>query len=92
MNSRQFVLYIYLLAFFLALAAVLGIPAEAWKYLDLWQQFLMGFYILVGVCGILIAYWVYTDGKTLSEMEVRLNARIDYLRKQLAEVEKQKTK
>lgn len=59
MKARQFVVWIYVLAFFLSIAGIGSVyfDLSLWKYILPWQQAMFAFYLLVGFCGILLAYW-----------------------------------
>jgi len=70
MNPRAFVVLVYVITFFLSIGGIISIPADAWKYIAFWQQTLFAFYILVGFCGFLIAFWVYEDGEELNRLGV----------------------
>ncbi len=89
MKARQFVVWIYVIAFFLSIAGVGSVyfDLSLWKYIALWQQALFAFYLLVGFCGILVAYWVYEDGQELEDLyKAQHDLRSD-LRKQAQKLE-----
>jgi len=74
MNIRGFVVSIYVLAFLLALGGVVGIPETAWTYIQDWEIALFAFYILIGFCGVLLAFWVYQDGQSLHDLNEKIYA------------------
>jgi len=72
-DLRGFVVSVYVIAFVLAVLGLTSIPGETWNYIDWWQKTLFAFYILVGFCGVLIAYWVYVDDNEIEKLRVRLS-------------------
>jgi hypothetical protein len=69
--DRQIVVFVYFVAFCLAVFGLLSIPAQAWQYVPNWEKALFAFYFLVAFCGVLLAYWVYEDGKKIESLEER---------------------
>jgi hypothetical protein len=69
MNLRRHVLAVYVIALFLIAVAVGGIPSADWKYVSDWQKGLFAFQILIAVCGVLMAYWLYDDEQRMDELE-----------------------
>jgi Tfp pilus assembly protein PilO len=89
MKAREFVVCIYVIAFFLSVGGIGSVyfDLSLWKYIAVWQQALFAFYLLVGFCGTLVAYWVYEDGEDIEELEkAQYELRSD-LRKQTRELE-----
>lgn len=88
MNLREFVLYVYFIAFIISLIAVasIPIPSQVWKLVPDWEKTLLvatlAFSILVGFCGVLLAYFVKKDEELiewLREDVSRLKTEIDRL-------------
>ena len=93
MTAREFVVWIYVIAFFLSVCGIGSVyfDLSLWKYIALWQQTLLAFYLLVGFCGILVAYWVYEDGQQTELLEKRFWALERGVQAQIAEI-REKTK
>jgi hypothetical protein len=84
MNARQAVFWIYLIALIIGIVSIVAIPIESWKYIADWQKALFGFQILLGICGVLIAYWVVRDGEDLKNHQGqfrRISDRLDEIEK-----------
>jgi len=86
MNLRKFVVDVYIGVFFLAIGGIALIPGEVWQYISDWQKVLFVFYILVGFCGVLVAYWVYEDDGAIRRIEEQNHL----LRKRIEELERKK--
>jgi predicted membrane channel-forming protein YqfA (hemolysin III family) len=87
MNLREIVVCVYSSAFLIALIGIALIPEETWKYIADWQKITFAFYILVGFCGVLIAYWVYDDGSKIDHLTERLSAVEGSLQKRIFDLE-----
>jgi len=68
-SLRGFVLFIYVIAFLLSLGTIASIPSAAWRYIADWQKISLGFGILVAFCGVLLAYFVWEDGRRIELLE-----------------------
>ena len=60
---------IYIIALLIAVVSVLSLSLSEWQSLGIGQALAFGFSLLVGFCGVLLAYFVYLDGKILSELQ-----------------------
>lgn len=69
MAFRGFVVVVYIIALLIAVVSVLLIPQGVWQSMSLGQTLAFGFSLLVGFCGILLAYYVYVDGKVLAVLQ-----------------------
>lgn len=69
MSFRGFVVVIYIIALLVAIASVVSIPQDVWQLMSLGQTLAFGFSLLVGFCGVLLAYYVYVDGKVLEVLQ-----------------------
>ena len=72
MNAKQVVFWIYVVAFAIGALAIVSIPQDAWKYIADWQKGVFGFQILLGICGILIAWWVSEDDGKIEDHRIEL--------------------
>lgn len=88
MNLREFVVWIYIGALSLSICGILAIPWQTWSYIGTWQILLFVFYILVGFCGILIAYWVSVDYERIIELEIAHDKRLEKLREEIKKLKK----
>jgi hypothetical protein len=69
LNFRGFIVIIYVIALLITIASVLSLSPSEWQSLSLGQTLAFGFSLLIGFCGVLIAYFVYLDGKILSALQ-----------------------
>ena len=59
----------YAIALLIAIVSVLSVPLSEWQSMSLGQTLALGFSLLIGFCGVLLAYFVYLDGKLLSALQ-----------------------
>jgi len=78
LNAREAVFWIYLINLAIGIVAIATIPGEYWKYIADWQKALFGFQILLGTCGVLIAFWVSEDVDEISSLQVRIGRLEDW--------------
>jgi hypothetical protein len=88
MALRGFVLLIYIIAFLIAIISVASIPQEAWQLLSLGQKLVFGFFILVGLCGVLLAYFVWEDGEKLDELSYEIHLKAEKPVQEVPDTEK----
>ena len=69
MEFRGFIVIIYVIALLIAIVSILSLSLSEWQSLGLGQALAFGFSLMVGFCGVLLAYFVYLDGKILSELQ-----------------------
>jgi hypothetical protein len=69
---RRFVVVFYVIAFTLSIVGIFSIPQNAWQLLSSGEKVLMGFNLLVGFCGVLLAYFVYVDGEDLKSLQATI--------------------
>lgn len=60
---------IYVIALLIAIVSVLSLSPSEWQSLSLGQTLAFGFSLIIGFCGVLLAYFVYLDGKILSALQ-----------------------
>lgn len=83
---REIAVGIYALAFVASIISILSFAGISWMVLGLWFQLLIVVGALVSFCGVLLAYWVYEDGKTIDELNrhhTRSEAKIEELKKEI---------
>ena len=73
-NLRSIVLTIYKITFVLGVAGVILTSLATWQYISFQQALLFGFYILLGFCGVLIAYWLVEDDRRISFLEYEIRS------------------
>jgi len=57
------------IALLIAMVSILSVPQGEWQSMSLGQTLAFGFFLLIGFCGVLSAYFVYLDGKILSALQ-----------------------
>ena len=69
MKFRRLVVITYAIALLIAIVSVLSVPLSEWQSMSLGQALAFSFSLLIGFCGVLLAYYVYLDGKILSALQ-----------------------
>ena len=92
---RTFLAYTHLLNFLIGIFATSYILNVFWSFLEMWQMTLYVYYLVLGFCGVAIAYWIAMDGKhvercavEIQDLERRildLERRIDHIKKNTLE-------
>ena len=78
LKARQLLVHIYIVAFlavtcWAAAAQLVFLPRNIlWETIGLSEKVLIAFYILLGFCAILLAFWIDVDGMKLEELEKRV--------------------
>jgi len=95
MKMRTFLAYTHLLNFLIGIFATSYILNVFWSFLEMWQMTLYVYYLVLGFCGVAIAYWIAMDGKhvercavEIQDLERRilhLERRIDHIKKSTLE-------
>jgi len=83
---RGIVVGIYALSFVASIISVISFAGLAWTIFGGWLLLLVIFGALVSFCGVLLAYWVYEDGKTLDLIDrhhASSEAKIEELKKEI---------
>jgi len=65
---RVIVFFLYVISFLISLGIVAVVPGEAWAVLSDWQKVLFAYYVLLGFCGVLMAYWVCVDEDSIRKL------------------------
>jgi hypothetical protein len=81
-NAREAVSWIFLIDLVIGIIAIAAIPQDYWKYIADWQKALFAFQILLGICGVLIGFWVSGDADEIRSLQVRIR-RLEDLQNQL---------
>ena len=68
MNVRIFPVIIYAIAFILAFISLASVPSSVLKVMPDWYWIAWLFNLSVSFSGVLVAYWVYEDGKRIEDM------------------------
>jgi len=71
MSPRIIVVLIYVLVFFVAMYSFSNVYRD-WNKVDDATKSIAVLNLILGVSGILLAYWVYDDGVRLNKIERRL--------------------
>ena len=92
---RTFLAYTHLLNFLIGIFATSYVLNVFWSFLEMWQMTLYVYYLVLGFCGVAIAYWIAMDGKhvercavEIQDLERRildLERRIDHIKKSTLE-------
>jgi hypothetical protein len=70
---RLIVFFIYAAAFAIVIFHVLLIPQSVWAIGGIELILTLGFSLLVGFCGVALAYFVYVDGEDIEDLHSRLD-------------------
>ena len=68
MNVRILPVVIYTIAFLLALFSVAAIPKNVLNIMPNWYLLALIINLSVSLSGVLVAFWVYEDGKIIDDM------------------------
>ena len=91
MKMRTFLAYTHLLNFLIGIFATSYILNVFWSFLETWQMSLYVYYLVLGFCGVAIAYWIAMDGKHIERYAVEiqdLERRILDLEKKIDRIKK----
>jgi hypothetical protein len=77
MNLRKSIVYVYIFAFALAVLSVLIVPPQVWQYVSDWQKAMVMFQLLLGACGVALAYWVAKDSDQIEELAKAMDGLIE---------------
>jgi hypothetical protein len=69
---RTFLAYMHLLNFLIGIFATSYILNVFWTALETWQMALYVYYLVLGFCGVAIAYWIAMDGKYIEHCAVNM--------------------
>ena len=69
---RTFLAYTHLLNFLIAIFATSYALNVFWNALETWQMALYVYYLVLGFCGVAIAYWIAMDGKYIEHCAVNI--------------------
>ena len=83
MRVRTFLACFHLLNFLIMIFATIYILNSFWGQLEAWRLALYSYYLIMGLSGAAIAYWIAIDGKRLE----RYAANIEELEKKLLKLE-----
>lgn len=72
MKMRTFLAFLHLLNFLIGIFATVYVLNIFWNYLEAWQLVLYIYYIVLGFCGVTIAYWIVVDGKDIEHSVVQI--------------------
>ncbi len=83
MRARTFLASFHLLNFLIMIFATIYILNSLWGQQEVWRLALYSYYLIMGLSGAAIAYWIAIDGKRLK----RYAANMEELEKKLIELE-----
>jgi predicted membrane protein len=81
---RTFLAYFHLLNFVIMIFATAYVLSSLWGQLETWNLTLYIYYMILGLSGVVIAFWIAIDGKRLE----RYATNIRKMEKKLIELEK----
>jgi len=84
MRIRTFLAYFHLLNFLIMIFATVYVLNSLWGQLETWKLTLYIYYLILGLSGVAIAYWIAIDGKRLERYAVNIRK----LEEKLIELEK----
>lgn len=73
MKMRTFLAYTHLLNFLIGIFATSYVLNVFWSFLETWQMALYVYYLVLGFCGVAIAYWIGMDGKHIEHCAVNIH-------------------
>jgi len=73
MKMRTFLAYTHLLNFLIGIFATSYVLNVFWSFLETWQMALYVYYLVLGFCGVAIAYWIAMDGKYIEHCAVNIH-------------------
>lgn len=95
MKMRTFLAYTHLLNFLFGIFATVYVLGVFWSFLEMWQMSLYVYYLVLGFCGVALAFWIAMDGKHIEHCTVEmkdlerrildLERKIDYVKKNTLE-------
>jgi hypothetical protein len=85
MRMRTFLAYMYLLNFVIGIFATVYFLNSSWSYLETWQMSLYFYYLVLGFCGVAVAFWIVMDGKHIEHCSVE----IQNLERRILDLERQ---
>jgi uncharacterized membrane protein HdeD (DUF308 family) len=72
---RGYVVGFYVISFLLILGVIATIPSAFWTANNAWEEDIFAWDILIGLCGVLLAYWVFKDEEDVKNLEMPLYRR-----------------
>ena len=84
MKMRTSLAYTHLLNFLIGIIATGYVLNVFWNHLETWQLTLYAYYIVLGFCGVAIAYWIALDGRHIERSAVAIRD----LEKRILDLEK----
>jgi len=84
LRIRTFLSYFHLLNFVIMIFATAYVLGSLWGQLEEWMLALYIYYMILGLSGVAIAFWIAIDGKRLE----RYAANVRKLEEKLIELEK----
>ena len=72
MRMRTFLAYFHLLNFVIMILATIYVLNGLWGQLEEWMLALYAYYIILGLSGVAIAFWIAIDGKRLEHYAVNI--------------------
>ncbi len=84
MKMRTFLAYFHLLNFVIMIFATVYVVSSLWGQLETWSLTLYIYYIILGLSGVSIAFWIAIDGKRLESHAANMRK----LEEKLVELEK----
>jgi hypothetical protein len=73
MKMRPFLAYTHLLNFLIGIFATSYVLNVFWSFLETWQIALYIYYLVLGFCGVAIAYWIAMDAKYIEHCAVNIH-------------------
>ena len=83
MRVRTFLAFFHLINFIIMILATIYLLNSLGGQLEAWRLPLYSYYLIMGISGAAIAYWIAIDGKRLEDYATN----IDDLEKKLAQLE-----
>jgi hypothetical protein len=69
---RTFLAYFHLLNFLIMIAVTIYILNSSWAQTEDWLLAIYGYYVILGISGVVIALWIAIDGKRLERYALKI--------------------
>jgi hypothetical protein len=72
MRMRTFLAYFHLLNFLIMIFVTIYLLNSFWGQLEDWLLAIYSYYLVLGISGVVIAFWIAIDGKRLERYAVKI--------------------
>jgi predicted membrane protein len=72
MRMRTFLAYFHLLNFLIMILVTIYLLNNFWGQMEDWLLAIYSYYVIVGLSGVVIAFWIAIDGKRLERYSIKI--------------------